>query len=131
LGVIYFVGHKREWKNFHRYGLHMVTLEDGTRFGLGIVSCPINFAHLELGYVYKPDGTVVPMQKCDLKLYEHGEDGTPPLDYAFNFWAGKNQYTKLLIPKFRVSKVVLLKRYQKLSNFIKPEFFFLNYGIVN
>lgn len=105
------LGRRREWKDFHRYGLHMVTLEDGTRFGLGVVSCPINFAHLELGYVYKPDGTVVPLQKCDLMLYEHGEDGTPPLDYAFNFWAGNKQFQpgfyKMIILNFRRQEILL------------------------
>ncbi|CAB3361605.1 Hypothetical predicted protein [Cloeon dipterum] len=85
-------GHKREWKNFHRYALHMGTLEDGTRFCASIVSCPINFSQIELGYLYKPNGHVVPLQRCDLQLYQHGEDGTPPLDYAFNFWAGDKKY---------------------------------------
>ncbi|KAF4525128.1 hypothetical protein B566_EDAN005070 [Ephemera danica] len=59
-------GHKREWKNFHR---------------------------LELGYVYTPDGQLHPLQSCDLKLYEHGENGTPPLDYGFNFRAGGCKYS--------------------------------------
>lgn len=36
-------GEKREWKNFYRYILHFITLEDGTRISAGIVCAPLAF----------------------------------------------------------------------------------------
>lgn len=42
-----------------------------------------------LGYMYKPDGTLLPVQGCDFKLQHHGENGKPPVDYSFIFQAGK------------------------------------------
>lgn len=32
--------------------------------------------------------TMYAIEDCDLKLYQHGESGEPPLDYAFSFKAG-------------------------------------------
>jgi hypothetical protein len=36
--------HKREWSNFHRYALHFITLENGTRMNIGIVCVPLVFS---------------------------------------------------------------------------------------
>jgi hypothetical protein len=44
---------------------------------------------MAMGYMYKPDGTLLPIQWCDLKLQYHGENGKPPTDYSFFFQAGK------------------------------------------
>jgi hypothetical protein len=44
---------------------------------------------MEFGYMYKPDGTLVPIEWCNLKLEHHGENGRPPLDYSFFFQAGE------------------------------------------
>jgi hypothetical protein len=44
---------------------------------------------MELGYIYNADGTMLPLQWCDLKLERHGEKGNPPFDYSFFFQAGK------------------------------------------
>ena len=37
-------GHKREWSDFHRYALHFITLENGTRMNVGIVCVPLVFS---------------------------------------------------------------------------------------
>jgi hypothetical protein len=44
---------------------------------------------MEFGYMYKPDGTLIPIEWCNLKLEHHGENGRPPLDYSFFFQAGE------------------------------------------
>ena len=33
-----------------------------------------------------------PISSCDLELYQHGENGEPPKDYAFAFWANGRRY---------------------------------------
>ncbi|KAJ9579215.1 hypothetical protein L9F63_024679 [Diploptera punctata] len=89
-------GYKREWSDFHRYALHFITLENGARMNIGVVSIPLVFSRLILGYMYKPDGSLHAIENCDLKLEEHGEHGTPPLDYSFSFEAGgKNYYVQV------------------------------------
>lgn len=35
-----------------------------------------------------PNGVLSAVDSCDLKLYQHGENGNPPQDYAFRFRAG-------------------------------------------
>jgi len=36
--------HKREWADIHRYALHFITLENGVRMNIGIVSVPLVFS---------------------------------------------------------------------------------------
>lgn len=48
------------------------------------------FFRVEIGYVYLPTGEVLPLQTCNLQLYQHGEMGKPPRDYAFSVKAGKS-----------------------------------------
>jgi hypothetical protein len=38
--------------------------------------------------VCSPSGEVHPLEWCDFRLYEHGENGRPPTDHSFNFKAG-------------------------------------------
>lgn len=40
-----------------------------------------------------PDGEVIPIKWVDLKLYQHGECGQAPRDYAFQYQAGDDVYT--------------------------------------
>lgn len=40
-----------------------------------------------------PKGEVLPVKWVDLQLYQHGECGQPPKDYAFRFEAGDKEYT--------------------------------------
>lgn len=37
-------GIKREWKIFHRYGLHFLSTENGDRITVGMVCIPISFS---------------------------------------------------------------------------------------
>eukprot|EP00062_Callorhinchus_milii_P012665 gi/632959942/ref/XP_007895909.1/ PREDICTED: uncharacterized protein LOC103181315 isoform X2 [Callorhinchus milii] len=85
-------GDHRDWKYFHRYGFHMGTLNDGTSFNIGIVSQSNLLTVLELGYLYTPSGEKHPVKWCGLDLACHGEGGTPPLDYGFEFEAGGKRY---------------------------------------
>lgn len=41
--------------------------------------------------MYTEYGELYPVEWCDLKLYNHGESGRPPVDYSFQFKAGKGQ----------------------------------------
>lgn len=37
-------------------------------------------------------GSNYAISSSDLELYQHGENGVPPRDYAFRFWAAGRQY---------------------------------------
>nr|CAD7403027.1 unnamed protein product [Timema cristinae] len=86
-------GHKRDWDLMHRYAFHMLFLENGMRASIGVICQPCTCSLLESGYVYTPNGDLHPLEWCDFKLYQHGEGGTPPVDYAFQFKAGGTVYT--------------------------------------
>ncbi|XP_063239942.1 uncharacterized protein LOC134540860 isoform X3 [Bacillus rossius redtenbacheri] len=94
-------GDKRDWELMHRYSFHMLFLESGLRATIGVICQPCTGSVLETGYVYSPDGDVQPLEWCDLKLYQHGEGGTPPVDYAFQFRAGGQVYTAQLMEESR------------------------------
>ncbi|XP_015512951.2 uncharacterized protein LOC107219278 [Neodiprion lecontei] len=85
-------GFKRDWTLMHRYIFHMLFLEDGTMASIGVICQPCTCSTLEAGYVYEPDGSLHPLEWCDLKLYQHGENGTAPKDHAFTFKAGEKVY---------------------------------------
>lgn len=68
----------------HRYIYHVLHLKDGTRISIGVVSQPCTSSHLEMGYVLLPNNTFHPLIDCDLKLYQHGENGKPPQNLAFS-----------------------------------------------
>lgn len=38
------VAKRREWRNFHRYGLHFINVENGDRITAGVISSPISFS---------------------------------------------------------------------------------------
>nr|CAD7260836.1 unnamed protein product [Timema shepardi] len=88
-----FTWHKRDWDLMHRYAFHMLFLENGMRASIGVICQPCTCSLLESGYVYTPNGELHPLEWCDFKLYQHGEGGTPPVDYAFQFKAGGTVYT--------------------------------------
>ena len=54
---------------------------------IGVVSQPSTFSSLELGYVCTPEGQCLPVQEVDLPLWQHGENGQDPKDFAFRFKA--------------------------------------------
>ncbi|CAG0902649.1 unnamed protein product [Darwinula stevensoni] len=83
---------KRDWSHMHRYGFHTFFLEDGTKGNVGVASLPLTCSLLEVGYVYARGGELVPVDSVDLPLWQHGEGGMPPKDYAFSFCAGGKQY---------------------------------------
>lgn len=45
-----------------------------------------------MGYIYE-DGKMMPVSRVNLPLWQHGENGHPPSDYAFSFVAGKSLRT--------------------------------------
>lgn len=47
----------------------------------------------ELGVLALPNGELLPVKWVDLQLYQHGEGGNAPRDYAFRFKAGDQVYT--------------------------------------
>lgn len=47
---------------------------------------------METGFVQEPDGKIYPLEWCDFKLYQHGENGNPPKDHGFQFKAGINRH---------------------------------------
>lgn len=85
-------GFKRDWELMHRYIYSILFLEDGTMASIGVICQPCTASLLETGYVYKPDGSLHPLEWCDLQLYQHGENGVPPKDHAFSFEAGGSVY---------------------------------------
>ncbi|XP_019617737.1 PREDICTED: uncharacterized protein LOC109465037 [Branchiostoma belcheri] len=85
-------GKYRDWSLFHRYGLQMLHLEDGTCFNVGIVSMPATMSRLALGYVLHPDGSKSSLSSLDWDLSTCGEDGIQPKMFAFDFMAGGKKY---------------------------------------
>jgi len=43
---------------------------------------------LIVGYVFDPDGSMHPINSCDLELDSVGEDGNDPVSYKLNFTTG-------------------------------------------
>ncbi|XP_066271081.1 uncharacterized protein [Branchiostoma lanceolatum] len=85
-------GKYRDWSLFHRYGLQMLHLEDGTFVNVGIVSMPATTSRLALGYVMNPDGSKSSVSSVHWDLSTCGEDGVQPKTFAFDFSAGGKKY---------------------------------------
>lgn len=51
---------------------------------------------LEMGYIYH-EGQMEPVTEVDLILWQHGENGHPPTDYAFTFTAGRVKKVTIFI----------------------------------
>ncbi|XP_059617686.1 uncharacterized protein LOC132262432 [Phlebotomus argentipes] len=86
-------GLQRDWRVFHRYVMHFFTLEDGTRISVGVISIPVTFSSITVGFV--TDATSKknhPITDCNFKLYQHGENGNPPKNYAFSFTTEEKSY---------------------------------------
>ncbi|XP_060528430.1 uncharacterized protein LOC132703289 isoform X2 [Cylas formicarius] len=84
------VATKREWAQFRRYGMHFFSAENGDHFSVGSICLPISFSRLNVGFVYSArERNVYAIRKSNLRLYNHGEMGRAPRDYAFSFKAGK------------------------------------------
>uniref|UniRef100_A0A1B6DMW9 Uncharacterized protein n=1 Tax=Clastoptera arizonana TaxID=38151 RepID=A0A1B6DMW9_9HEMI len=85
-------GPERDWELMHRYAFHMIFLEDGTKASVGVICQPSTNSVLEVGFVCTSKGEIYPVEWCDLKLYQHGENGVPPTDHGFIFKAGPKVY---------------------------------------
>ncbi|KAJ0178098.1 hypothetical protein K1T71_005921 [Dendrolimus kikuchii] len=85
-------GHKRDWTLMHRYAFHQIFLENGTNMTVGVICQPSTASVFEVGFVALPSGELLPVKWVDLKLYQHGEAGQAPKDYAFTFGAGDEEY---------------------------------------
>ncbi|XP_046395341.1 uncharacterized protein LOC124162750 [Ischnura elegans] len=79
-------------KHFHRCVTHFMHFQDGTSITMGVQCIPVTFSSKEYGYVTKPNGEIRPITFSSMKLYEHGEGGTPPRDYSFSIIAGGRTY---------------------------------------
>nr|XP_029728509.1 uncharacterized protein LOC115266418 [Aedes albopictus] len=87
-------GDQRNWKNFHRYIMHFVHLENGDRITVGVICMPVTFSWLEVGFITKSkEKRNIPVTFVDFDLYQHGEQGNPPTDYALQFRTDENMYT--------------------------------------
>lgn len=74
----------RDWRMFYRYVLHFFTTENGDRFMVSKICAPITFSRLSMGYVCTAEEKkIVPITWTDFELFQHGEGGLPPNDYAF------------------------------------------------
>ncbi|XP_017781791.1 PREDICTED: uncharacterized protein LOC108566434 [Nicrophorus vespilloides] len=86
-------GKQRDWSQFHRYVLHYINVDNGDKISVGSISMPIAFSNLSVGHVFEAKtGKMQSISKSDFKLYQHGEDGVPPKDYAFTIKLGKVTY---------------------------------------
>ncbi|XP_045475704.1 uncharacterized protein LOC123681367 [Harmonia axyridis] len=87
-------GQQGEWRNVHKYNLHMFSTESGDRFTVGEYCFPLTLSSFKMGFVYSAtDEKVYPITYNDFQLYQHGESGNPPSDYAFTIIAGGRTYT--------------------------------------
>ncbi|CAG9759781.1 unnamed protein product [Ceutorhynchus assimilis] len=103
------IGKHRDWASFRRYALHWVTTENGDHFSVGSVCQPINFSRMQIGYMYNAlERKMYPVTNSTFHLYQWGEMGSPPKDYAFTFNAGKTDYAMQVniseAPYFYISK---------------------------
>ena len=101
----------------HRYIFHHVFLNDGTKMVIGVVCQPhtcskyveyiiwkyanqlfiqkklcLKFS-LECGYISTKSGLLIPIDRCNLVLENHGESGNPSNDYSFIVEGGKSNHT--------------------------------------
>ncbi|XP_014365016.2 uncharacterized protein LOC106716094 [Papilio machaon] len=93
-------GHKRDWSLMHRYAFHHMFLTDGTSISVGVICQPLTASTMEAGVVSLPNGELHPVQWVDLQLYQHGEGGIAPKDYAFRFQAGHKVYTAQVVVEY-------------------------------
>ncbi|KAF4529042.1 hypothetical protein B566_EDAN016271 [Ephemera danica] len=108
-------GNKRDWELMHRYAFHIIFLRDGSSVVVAVVCQPSTASWMEMGFICSAEGQIEPIEWCDLELYRHGEGGTPPTDYAFQYSAGGR--TRLLqvkvvdIAEHRVNEAHMVERF--------------------
>ncbi|XP_044755840.1 uncharacterized protein LOC123314556 [Coccinella septempunctata] len=102
-------GNKGDWRDVHRYNLHMFSTENGDRFTVGDFCFPLTMSSFKMGFVYcAKEKRIHPITYNDFQLYQHGESGKLPSDYAFTLEAGRKTYTVKVdvidSPHFYISK---------------------------
>uniref|UniRef100_A0A1L8DA56 Uncharacterized protein n=1 Tax=Nyssomyia neivai TaxID=330878 RepID=A0A1L8DA56_9DIPT len=91
-------GFKRDWTLMHRYAFIVFFLEDGRSISMGIISQPCTCSVLNTGYICSDKGKITAVDWCDFELYQHGECGTPPKDFAYQFSsAGRTHTVQILV----------------------------------
>lgn len=91
-------GFKRDWTLMHRYAFIVFFLEDGRSVSMGIISQPCTCSVLNTGYICSDKGKITAVDWCDFELYQHGECGTPPKDFAYQFSsAGRTHTVQILV----------------------------------
>ncbi|CAG0913305.1 unnamed protein product [Notodromas monacha] len=45
---------------------------------------------MEAGFIMTPSGEIIPLEKLDFPIWQHGEGGNAPQDYGFTITAGKS-----------------------------------------
>uniref|UniRef100_A0A2A4JMP5 Uncharacterized protein n=1 Tax=Heliothis virescens TaxID=7102 RepID=A0A2A4JMP5_HELVI len=93
-------GRKRDWTLMHRYAFHHIFLENGISISVGVICQPTTASVFEVGTIAFPNGDVLPIKWVDLKLYQHGENGQAPRDYAFKFQAADEEYTVQVLVEY-------------------------------
>ncbi|XP_034831391.1 uncharacterized protein [Maniola hyperantus] len=93
-------GKIRDWSLMHRYAFHHIFLEDGTSISVGVICQPSTATSMEAGAVSLPNGVVLAVEWVDLQLYQHGEGGSAPRDYAFRMQAGDQVYTVQVLVEY-------------------------------
>ncbi|XP_074644588.1 rifampicin phosphotransferase-like isoform X2 [Tubulanus polymorphus] len=79
-------------KTFHRSILHMIVLENGTSFCVGVVSYPDYLSHWTVGCFFEPCGKQHSISSASLSLPILGEYFNPPKCYSFEFNAGGKHF---------------------------------------
>ncbi|XP_058455646.1 uncharacterized protein LOC131432976 [Malaya genurostris] len=115
-------GERRDWRNFHRYVMHFIHLENGDRITVGVISMPVTFSRLEAGFIsLSNEKCNYPIISVNLDLYQHGEQGIPPVDYAFQFNTGQDLYTVMVQavanPEFYIGKESECRIVEQLCSF--------------
>ncbi|XP_018334471.1 uncharacterized protein LOC108743404 [Agrilus planipennis] len=115
-------GNHRNWRYFHRYAMHFISVENGDRLMAVSICAPISFSTLDLGYFYsKSDNKIYPVNSSDFRLHQHGETGKIPVDYGFTVTAGgKNYVIQVKVkesPSFYIGEEHEAKIVEMFSNF--------------
>ncbi|KAF7287319.1 hypothetical protein GWI33_001684 [Rhynchophorus ferrugineus] len=116
------MGEHRDWSLFKRYSLHYVAAENGDQFYIGNICVPLIFSRLKFGHMYNAaTGKMYSITDCTFELFNFGEMGQPPDDYAFSFKAGGNEYFLQInvsdSPHFYLSKDCDIKLYERLCTY--------------
>ncbi|XP_049874258.1 uncharacterized protein LOC126372504 [Pectinophora gossypiella] len=93
-------GDRRDWSLMHRYAFHHIFLQNGSSMSVGVICQPCTASVFEAGEIALANGKILPIKWVDLKLHQHGEEGTAPRDYAFSFQAGDEVYTVQVLVEY-------------------------------